>query len=60
MNSGTWTDYPPCPFVAVQGNEVRLEGWPMAHDETATEPETMEEPAPRSHPVLPPPLPAMG
>jgi UDP-2,3-diacylglucosamine pyrophosphatase LpxH len=30
LNSGTWTDAPPCPFVAVQGTEVRLEYWPLA------------------------------
>ena len=30
LNSGTWTDYPPCPFVAVQGSEVRLEYWPIS------------------------------
>jgi len=28
VNSGTWTEAPPCPFVAVQGDEVRLEWWP--------------------------------
>jgi UDP-2,3-diacylglucosamine pyrophosphatase LpxH len=28
LNSGTWTDLPPCPFVVVQGSEVRLEYWP--------------------------------
>ena len=28
LNSGTWTDFPPCPFVAVQGDQVRLEYWP--------------------------------
>ena len=27
-NSGTWTEHPPCPFVAVKGGEVRLEYWP--------------------------------
>lgn len=29
VNSGTWTEHPPCPFVAVQGPEIRLESWPM-------------------------------
>src|SRR5207247_2678920 len=29
LNSGTWTDYPPCPFVAVHGSEVKLEYWPI-------------------------------
>lgn len=30
VNSGTWTDHPPCPFVSVRGREVRLETWPLA------------------------------
>jgi UDP-2,3-diacylglucosamine pyrophosphatase LpxH len=29
-NSGTWTDHPPCPFVAVKGGEIRLGYWPTA------------------------------
>jgi len=28
VNSGTWTEHPPCPFVAVRGAEVTLEEWP--------------------------------
>ncbi|SIO47233.1 UDP-2,3-diacylglucosamine pyrophosphatase LpxH [Singulisphaera sp. GP187] len=32
INSGTWTEQAPCPFVAVQGNEVRLEWWPRTVD----------------------------
>lgn len=43
VNSGTWTEFPPCPFVAVRGNEVRLEYWPLAKAEsTETEP-TVEQ-----------------
>src|SRR5262249_33604250 len=30
VNSGTWTESPPCPYVAVLGDEVRLEFWPPA------------------------------
>jgi UDP-2,3-diacylglucosamine pyrophosphatase LpxH len=30
VNSGTWTEAPPCPFVVVQGGDVRLEYWPLA------------------------------
>ena len=30
LNSGTWTEHPPCPFVAVRGGDVRLETWPPA------------------------------
>jgi UDP-2,3-diacylglucosamine pyrophosphatase LpxH len=29
VNSGTWTEHPPCPFVAVKGREIRLEYWPL-------------------------------
>jgi UDP-2,3-diacylglucosamine pyrophosphatase LpxH len=28
VNSGTWTESPPCPYVTVQGAEVRLAYWP--------------------------------
>jgi UDP-2,3-diacylglucosamine pyrophosphatase LpxH len=27
INSGTWTEYPPCPYVAVKGGEVELRWW---------------------------------
>ena len=27
-NTGTWTEHPPCPFLGVRGDEVRLETWP--------------------------------
>jgi UDP-2,3-diacylglucosamine pyrophosphatase LpxH len=30
LNSGTWTEHPPCPFVAVKGAKIQLETWPMA------------------------------
>lgn len=58
LNSGTWSDVPPCPFVAVEGSEVRLEFWPMSH--AVAEPTTVREPDARPQPVLPTPLPAMG
>lgn len=29
LNSGTWTDHAPCPFVSVRGSEVKLEHWPL-------------------------------
>jgi UDP-2,3-diacylglucosamine pyrophosphatase LpxH len=63
INSGTWTDYPPCPFVVVQGSEVRLEHWPMAEVRSVGEPAAAESGATPARPlaqVLPPPLPAMG
>jgi UDP-2,3-diacylglucosamine pyrophosphatase LpxH len=36
FNSGTWTDHPPCPFVAVRGGEVTLEYWPSDRVNTET------------------------
>jgi UDP-2,3-diacylglucosamine pyrophosphatase LpxH len=32
LNSGTWTDFPPCPYVSVKGDEVRLEYWPREQE----------------------------
>jgi UDP-2,3-diacylglucosamine pyrophosphatase LpxH len=34
VNSGTWTEHPPCPFVAVKGQEIRLEYWPLTDPES--------------------------
>jgi UDP-2,3-diacylglucosamine pyrophosphatase LpxH len=34
VNSGTWTEHPPCPFVAVRGREIRLEYWPLTDPES--------------------------
>jgi UDP-2,3-diacylglucosamine pyrophosphatase LpxH len=28
INSGTWMEHPPCPFITIRGAEVRLEWWP--------------------------------
>lgn len=28
FNTGTWTEQPPCPFLAVQGGQIGLEYWP--------------------------------
>lgn len=36
VNSGTWTEFPPCPFVAVRDGEVRLEYWPLVESESST------------------------
>lgn len=30
LNSGTWTEQAPCPFVAVKGHDVELAFWPLA------------------------------
>jgi UDP-2,3-diacylglucosamine pyrophosphatase LpxH len=58
INSGTWTDFSPCPFVAVDGSEVRLEHWPM--DEAApADVETEHEPSTEVL-TVPPPIPAVG
>ena len=61
VNSGTWTDYPPCPFVVVQGSESRLEHWPMPEVRAVAEAAAAEaEAAPERPQALPPPLPAIG
>jgi UDP-2,3-diacylglucosamine pyrophosphatase LpxH len=57
INSGTWTEFAPCPFVAVVGNEVRLEYWPLVDAEK--EHDATRQPA-VSQEALPPPLTAMG
>ena len=57
INSGTWTEAPPCPFVVVQGGDVRLEYWPLSQLETPPG----EPRARRCQPEeVHPPLPAMG
>jgi UDP-2,3-diacylglucosamine pyrophosphatase LpxH len=48
VNSGTWTDFPPCPFVAVKGDQVRLQYWPQA--ENAPEPAAALEGSSRTGP----------
>jgi UDP-2,3-diacylglucosamine pyrophosphatase LpxH len=55
INSGTWIEHPPCPFVVVKGAEVRLEWWPLpAVEGTEPEHEAVEAAVPA------PPLPAFG
>ncbi len=50
INSGTWTEFAPCPFVAVSGDEVRLEYWPLAEavneENVAMQPAVVEETIP--------------
>lgn len=49
INSGTWTEHAPCPFVAVKGDDVQLEWWPRSVDEPArsdAEPATPSVPEP--------------
>ena len=41
VNTGTWTDHPPCPFLSVRGSEVRLESWPLP---AAAQPESLPAP----------------
>ncbi|HKI19854.1 MAG TPA: UDP-2,3-diacylglucosamine diphosphatase [Isosphaeraceae bacterium] len=57
VNSGTWTESPPCPFVAVSGSEVRLMYWPMAATASADEGRFQGAIQTES---LPPQLPALG
>ncbi len=58
VNSGTWTESPPCPFVAVLGSELRLLYWPMeAPEHHAEEGRSASEIVTQS---FPPPMPALG
>ncbi|WP_422926864.1 UDP-2,3-diacylglucosamine diphosphatase [Singulisphaera sp. PoT] len=51
INSGTWTEHPPCPFVVVSRGDVRLEWWPLK----------VEEPeVPSTDQVATPTLPTIG
>ncbi len=59
VNSGTWTEAPPCPFVVVQGNQVRLEHWPLPEVGTGDEPLEAVVPANEHQPAVPP-LPTAG
>jgi UDP-2,3-diacylglucosamine pyrophosphatase LpxH len=52
INSGTWTETPPCPFVVVHGPHVRLEYWPMPQVETPQESPDRAS-AGEVHPTLP-------
>jgi UDP-2,3-diacylglucosamine pyrophosphatase LpxH len=56
INSGTWTEAPPCPFVVVHDDEVRLEQWPQIQPEIRHE----AEEAVRVTGIGGPPLPALG
>ena len=35
LNTGTWIEHPPCPFVAVLGDQVKLMTWPLPGAEVA-------------------------
>ena len=59
INSGTWIEAPPCPFVVVQGNQVRLEQWPLPHLAAGEEPMTAAPALPSSE-AAPPALPALS
>lgn len=43
INSGTWTEHPPCPFVAVRDGRVTLEVWPPADAPAIPEPTVAAE-----------------
>ncbi|MDG3002984.1 UDP-2,3-diacylglucosamine diphosphatase [Paludisphaera mucosa] len=57
INSGTWTETPPCPFVVVDGDEIRLEFWPLPA--FVLDPESIERSEPTPGPTAPV-LPALG
>ncbi|QEH33996.1 phosphodiesterase [Aquisphaera giovannonii] len=59
VNSGTWTEAPPCPFVTVLGPEIHLQYWPLEPElaAAASEEEEAAVPVTRGNP---PPLPAHG
>ena len=59
LNSGTWTEATPCPFVVVQDGNVRLEHWPLPLPRTQTTREPEAAAIPTGEPVSPP-LPALG
>jgi hypothetical protein len=47
INSGTWTEQPPCPFVSLRGGDLRLEWWPIPGIEAPAEDEAVaEDPVP--------------
>jgi UDP-2,3-diacylglucosamine pyrophosphatase LpxH len=51
LNSGTWIEPPPCPFVAVKGTEVSLRWWPPSESEVerpVTMPSAVHEETPES------------
>jgi UDP-2,3-diacylglucosamine pyrophosphatase LpxH len=41
LNTGTWTEHPPCPFLAVKGADVRLEWWPKTEAQAIDSEEAM-------------------
>jgi UDP-2,3-diacylglucosamine pyrophosphatase LpxH len=53
LNTGTWIEAPPCPFVSVRGGTIRLEYWPLAGTESS-QTEAAEAPIPATT------APAMG
>ena len=59
VNSGTWTEAPPCPFLVVQGNQVRLKHWPLPEVGTGDGPLEAVVPANEHQPAVPP-LPTAG
>jgi UDP-2,3-diacylglucosamine pyrophosphatase LpxH len=55
INSGTWTESPPCPFVVVRGSSIELAYWPLPAVEPGSEPVAAGV---TTGPALPPPLPS--
>ncbi len=59
LNTGTWTEAPPCPFVVVNGGEIWLDSWPRTANGDESPPERVEVLTPDRE-SLPPSLPALG
>jgi hypothetical protein len=53
LNTGTWIEHPPCPFVAVMGNQVQLLEFPTVVEVEEASRLVVEE-------VESPPEPAVG
>lgn len=45
VNSGTWTESAPCPFVAIVGTSIHLEYWPKSAPVESPEPTEVSAPA---------------
>jgi UDP-2,3-diacylglucosamine pyrophosphatase LpxH len=48
VNTGTWIEFAPCPFLSVRGDEMRLQYWPIfeqAEKHDSVEPAVLIEPS---------------
>lgn len=51
LNTGTWIEAPPCPFLSVKGGEVRLRHWPLPATEAPSTPSTGVPEAAQDHEI---------